>query len=328
MEDYYPCTEGDLVAVKLLTNKAHYNSLELITGRMSTLKVGDVIVGALGHRNALQGYAGHIPQTLCTGDKINILNLGGVLGHCDSYSPIVGPPHECEVIGSVLEFPELHSRKGRTANISNGSQKLQSRLGGSLPPIIAVVGTSMNSGKTEACLAVIQQLVHQNLRVSAAKTTGVSLRRDILAMEDAGAQEALIFTDFGVVTTQDSNAPNLTKTMINCLATSQPDVIVLELGDGLIGEYGVSAILNDPEIAQSLTCVVLAATDPVGAMGGVSILSHRHGLRPTLITGPATDNLAGIRIIERETSIPSLNARHSAEQIAALLKMNMEKCLV
>ena len=78
--DAYPCEEGDVVAVRILTRKSTYNQLELTTGRFSLLKAGDVIAGALGHRRALLGYAGHLPEKLATGDVLHLLNVGGCLG--------------------------------------------------------------------------------------------------------------------------------------------------------------------------------------------------------------------------------------------------------
>ena len=50
-----PCEEGVLLVVEILTNKSTYNTLELTSGRMAKLARGDVIVGALGHRQALFG---------------------------------------------------------------------------------------------------------------------------------------------------------------------------------------------------------------------------------------------------------------------------------
>lgn len=326
--DIYPCIEGDVIAVRVLTSKANYNALELATGRMSTIKQGDILAGALGHRNALQGYEGRIPAKLKTGDTINLLNLGGVLGECISYSPLVGAPHECEVIGAVLDFPTLGSRRGVPANIASKAPSLDTGLDLKGVPVIAVIGTCMNSGKTEACLTIVQQLVRRGMRVAGAKATGVSLRRDVLAMEDAGATKTLVFTDFGVVTTQRSNAPGLTRTMLNALAADKPDVLILELGDGLLGNYGVDAILNEADIRGAMTAVVLAATDPVGAWGGLELLKLRHSLTPTLITGPATDNGAGTEVIERETGIPCINARHNPAALANELMKTLEKTLV
>src|SRR5690606_19266688 len=89
-----PCEEGVLIAVEVLSSKSSYNTLELASGRMAQVKRGDVIVGALGHRKALFGYSGHLPEKLAPGDIVQLLNLGGVLGICDSSNPTHGQPFD------------------------------------------------------------------------------------------------------------------------------------------------------------------------------------------------------------------------------------------
>ncbi len=312
--DDYPCEEGDVVAVRVESRKSTYNQLELTTGRFSLLKPGDVIAGALGHRRALLGYAGHLPQTLATGDAVNLLNIGGCLGICTSSNPDLGPPFECQVLGQVLHFPYLGERIGVPANIRQGALPLSDHLELDGVPVIAVVGTCMNSGKTFACTSLIQELVRARQRVHAAKATGVSLRRDILAMEDAGAQATQVFTDLGVVTTQRSNAPALTRSMLTRLAEPGPDAIVLELGDGLLGDYGVDAILEAADLRAGFSAVVLAANDPVGVWGGLRLLDERFGLETTVVTGPATDNVAGTDLVRDRMGVTAWNARtHPAE---------------
>ena len=54
-------------------------------------------------------------------------------------------------------------------------------------PVVALAGTCMDSGKTAAACAIVSRLRHLGFRIAACKATGVSLRRDILTMEDAGA---------------------------------------------------------------------------------------------------------------------------------------------
>ena len=310
------CEEGDVVAVRILSRKSTYNQLELTTGRFSLLKTGDVIAGALGHRRALLGYAGHLPQSLAVGDRIQLLNIGGCLGVCTSANPDVGPPFDCEVLGQILHFPYLGERIGVPANIRQGARALSDRIDVRGVPVIAVVGTCMHSGKTFACTSLIQELVRSRLRVHAAKATGVSLRRDILAMEDAGARETLVFTDLGVVTTQRSNAPALTRSMLTALAEPAPDIIVLELGDGLMGDYGVDAILEAADIREVFSAVVLAANDPVGAWGGVRQLAERFGIETAVVTGPATDNVAGTDLIRDAMGVAACNARTRPTELA------------
>ena len=309
-----PAEEGVLIAVEILNNKSRYNTLELNSGRMAALKRGDVIVGALGHRKALFGYSGHLPEKVAPGDILQILNLGGVIGACDSINPTQGPPFDCRVLGVVLEFPYLGQRVGRPARAGAREFTTTAPPAVASIPVLGIAGTCMNSGKTAAAAAIISRFAHHGLVIDAFKATGVALRRDILAMEDAGARNIEIFSDYGIVCTTAANAAPLTRLLLNSLAAKKPDVIVFELGDGLLGAYGVEAILSDESIRAALSGVVLCANDPVGAWGGVELLRNNFGIDPIAVTGPATDNQVGIDIIRQRSDITAINAMtHSAE---------------
>ncbi|HWN42757.1 MAG TPA: hypothetical protein VNW71_11080 [Thermoanaerobaculia bacterium] len=319
-----PCEEGVVVAVRVLHDKSTYNQLELPSGRMAQVKRGDIIAGALGHRHALFGYAGHLPTSLAPGDRIHLLNMGGVLGICDSVSPDLGPPFECEVLGAVLHFPYLGERIGVAAKIGGLPLDANAPVMTGGVPVVALVGSCMNCGKTAAACALVRELSHGGLTVDGFKATGVSLRRDVLAMEDAGARTTAIFTDLGVVTTTAANAASVTRTLLTRLAANRPDAIVAELGDGLLGAYGVAAILEDERIRKAFTAVVLAANDPVAAWGGVRMLRERFGIEPAAVTGPATDNLAGTRIIEEQLGVPAINARLDAARLTERIRERLQ----
>ena len=311
-----PSEEGVVVVVEILNNKSGYNTLELTSGRMAKVNKGDIVVGALGHRKALFGYSGHVPPKLAAGDIIQMLNIGGVLGVCDSANPDKGKPFDCRVLGVVLHFPYLGERIGVPARAGYRKLDFDAPLDAQGVPVVALAGTCMEAGKTAAACAMVSRMRHRGLVVDCFKATGVSLRRDILAMEDVGAVRTMIFTDMGVVTTSPATAPRAARTMLTQLAADRPDVIVLELGDGLLGLYGVDAILNDVAVRATFTAVVLAANDPVAAWGGVRVLRERHGLETTVITGPATDNTAGTRLVEGETGVAGRNARSDAKGLA------------
>jgi hypothetical protein len=129
-----------------------------------------------------------------------------------------------------------------------------------------------------------------------------------MAFEDAGARKTTLFTDLGVITTSRATGPALTRTMLTQLAVGKPDVIVFELGDGLLGSYGVDAILECEDIRKALTAVVLSANDPVAAWGGVKLLRERFHVDPCALTGPCTDNLVGVEIITQQMKVPGFNA--------------------
>jgi len=287
--------EGRIVAVRILTDKSTYNTVEDVNGRMMALRSGDILAGTLGSRRALRGYVGEVPPALAPGDPLEVLNLGGILGRCTSVNPDIGAPFRTEVLGAVLAFPELGDRVGRPATIKDGAIPASDTLTASTP-VVYVAGTCMNSGKTVAATELVRGLSRRGLKVGAAKLTGVSLMRDTLSMLDAGAIAALTFNDAGVASTHPGETVPVGKGLLNRLASRQsgsPDVIVAELGDGILGEYGVQDVLMDRELMGLAAAHVMAAPDPVACWGALELYRDRFRLPITVFTGPATDNQVG-----------------------------------
>ena len=309
--DEIMAAEGYVLAVRVLEDKASYNTVEDVTGRMLSLRGGDVLAGTLGTRRALRGYAGVVPSHIAVGDTIEVLNLGGILGHCTSANPDIGPPFKAEVLGAILAFPELGDRVGRPAHIRDHSVPPAETLDSAVP-VVYVAGTCMNAGKTVAATELVRGLARSGLRVAAAKLTGVSLMRDALSMLDAGAVAALTFNDVGIASTHAGITVATAKGIFNRLAGAKPDVIVAELGDGILGEYGVQDILHDPELMRVGAAYIMAAPDPVACWGAAELMKHEFSLPITVITGPATDNEVGLVYIQSGLGLPAYNARRDA----------------
>lgn len=300
--------ESYIVAGRIHGEKTTYSQLEDPHGRMVTLHEGDVVAGVLGSRNALYGYSGYVPDTLAVGDSLHVLNLGGVIGRCTSENPDLGPPFAFELLGAVLVFPEFEDRQGVPAHIGMNAIAVPA---GATPvvPVVFVAGTCMNSGKTSAACQLVRQLTKRGKAVGACKLTGVSLRRDVLHMRDYGARWAVSFTDAGVVSTTAASAVGVARTLLAHLAHAGADVIVAELGDGLLGEYGVAQILADTELRGCIRVLVLCANDPVGAWGAQQLLADRFGLRIDVVSGPTTDNAVGTRYVCEKLELAAFNAR-------------------
>ena len=88
-----------MVVVRVLTDNATYNMLELPTGRLAKVNPGDVVVGVLGRRRALKGFVGDVPETVKAGDELHLLNLGGVIGSCSGHHSSLNDAIKVEVIG-------------------------------------------------------------------------------------------------------------------------------------------------------------------------------------------------------------------------------------
>lgn len=317
-----PAREGVVLAVKVRGTKAVYNQIEDLHGRMIRLDDGDLIAGVLGSRRALRGYAGVVPETVSVGDRLDILNLGGVLGKCTSQNLELGAPLKAEVLGAVLSFPYVDDRRGVPADIREGAVPWSETMAPSAP-IVYVAGTCMHAGKTYACGEIIRYLSKKGYRVSGAKLTGVSLLRDTLSMRDRGAQRCLSFNDCGIVSTSAEVSVPVAKGILNALNKDEPDVIVVELGDGVLGEYGVQAILEDRELMAAGRAHVVCAPDPVAVWGASEIYKERFGLEVSVISGPATDNAIGTEFIERKMGLKAINARLEADALGRFLEAEL-----
>jgi len=314
--------EGYVLAVRILEDKSTYNTVEDLSGRMVSLRAGDVLAGTLGSRRALRGYAGEVPQRISVGDVINVLNLGGILGRCTSSNPDIGPPFRAEVLGAVLAFPDLGDRIGKPATIADGAVPPADTLECGVP-VVYVAGTCMNAGKTVAATELVRGLTRAGHRVGACKLTGVSLMRDTLSMLDAGAVAALTFNDAGAASTHAGMTVPVARGLLNRLAkerTARPDVIVAELGDGILGEYGVQDILLDDGLMALAAAHVVAAPDPVGCWGAQQLFSTQFHRPITCFTGPATDNQVGRDYIETQLGLPAHNALRDAAGLVATVK--------
>jgi len=314
--------EGYVLAVRILDDKRTYNTVEDTTGRMLSLRAGDVLAGVLGQRRALRGYAGVVPERIAVGDVLHVLNLGGILGHCISANPDIGAPFRAEVLGAVLAFPELGDRVGRPAHIRDHAIPPAQRLESTVP-VVYVAGTCMSAGKTSAATELVRGLARGGLRVAAAKLTGVALMRDALAMLDAGAVAALTFNDAGAASTHAGTTVPLAKAILNRLAahpTGRPDVIVAELGDGILGEYGVQDILQDADLMAVAGAHVLCAPDPVGCWGVAQLYRNEYVLPITVISGPATDNDVGRQYVRDALGLPAYNALREAPALVAIVR--------
>jgi len=306
---------GDVVVVRALSDSATYNMLELPTGRLAKINPGDLLLGVLGRRRALKGFVGDVPASLRSGDELHLLNMGGVMGLCTGHHSSLGDAIKLEVIGLVCD------ETGRVQNIADAALAPRTTLGESAP-IVMIAGTSMNSGKTYAATELIKQATRAGLRVAAGKLSGVACLRDTLNMADHGAVSTASFLDCGLPSTVDiaDLAPSA-KAIVARLNEAHPDLIVIELGDGILGGYSVDTVLADHELLDATAALVFCASDYVGAWGGIELL-RRRGVEVDVIAGSVTDSKMGEDYIRTQFDVPAANARRAG---SALFEIVMDR---
>jgi hypothetical protein len=304
---------GDVVVVRALTESATYNQLELVTGRLAKINQGDVLAGVVGSRRALKGFVGDVPETVAAGDELHLLNMGGVIGFCTGHHSSLSDAIRVEVVGLVYDEAE------RVRNIADAALPLREHLGTSAP-LVVIAGACMNSGKTYAATELIRQATAAGMRVAAGKLSGVACLRDTLNMADHGAVETASFLDCGLPSTVGvGDLAPVAKAIIAKLNESAPDLIVIELGDGILGGYSVDSIFDDAELRGAMAALIYCASDYVGAWGGIELLGRR-GLTVDLVAGSVTDSRMGENYIESEFNVAAGNARRDGARMFAIIK--------
>jgi hypothetical protein len=305
---------GDVVVVRALTESATYNQLELVSGRLAKINVGDVLVGVLGSRRALKGFVGDVPETIAAGDELHLLNMGGVIGFCKGHHSSLSDAIRVEVVGLVYE------EGARVRNIGDAALPLRESLGANCAPLVVIAGACMNSGKTYAATELIRQATAKGMRVAAGKLSGVACLRDTLNMADHGAVATASFLDCGLPSTVGvGDLAPVAKAIIGKLNESAPDMIVIELGDGILGGYSVESVFEDAELRGAMAALVYCASDYVGAWGGIELL-RRRGLTVDLVAGSVTDSQMGEDYIEGEFNVAAGNARRDGARMFEIVK--------
>ncbi|MBX7054108.1 MAG: hypothetical protein K1X36_04055 [Pyrinomonadaceae bacterium] len=305
-------SSGDVVVVRALGESATYGNLELGNGRLARITTGDVLVGVLGARRALKGFVGDVPSSIGAGDRLHLLNMGGVIGICSGHHSSLSDAITVQVLGVAVR-PE-----GDVVNIGDGALEPAATLVHSAPMIV-IGGTCMNSGKTVAATEIIKQASHRGLRVAGAKLSGVAALRDTLNMQDHGAFATASFMDCGLPST--ANIEDLAPTarsIINHLNSLSPDLIVVELGDGIVGGYSVESVLRDVQIREAFTTFVLCASDYVGVIGGASVL-QQFEIGIDVVAGSVTDSQMGEDYITSHFGFTAGNARRDGSRLFDLV---------
>ncbi len=302
---------GDVVAVRALSESATYGNLELPSGRLAKINTGDVLLGVLGKRRALKGFVGDVPENVKAGDKLHLLNMGGVIGICKGHHSSFSDAIVVEVIGIACDLD------GTILNIAHNALQPAASLSPSAPVII-IAGTCMNSGKTVAATEIIRQATNAGFRTAGAKMSGIACLRDTLHMQDHGAIATASFLECGLPSTVDhGDLASIAKAILNHLNGFNPDLIVVELGDGIVGGYSVDAVLSDPAIKAAISSFVFCASDYVGVVGGIEVLK-RLGIAIDVIAGSVTDSQMGEDYIRTAFGLEAGNARRDGSRLFSL----------
>jgi hypothetical protein len=284
---------GDYLIVEMLKHGPESYLVETAGISSVPMYPGDRLIGALGTRAATLEVVGDWRE-VGSDLRMQTLTSAGVLGVCTS---------------AALQSPELANvgyvghafRDGEPCRMKDYVEPGEPRILDA--PVILIIGTSMDSGKTVTAVALVRELVAMGKRVAGAKVTGVGRLRDILAMKGAGADPIIDFVDVGLPSTvvPPEEYERCLELMCSKLAAAEPDVVVIEAGASPLEPYCGDVAMRILEDKVGMT--VLCASDPYAVLG----VTEAFGMKPELVSGRATSTEAGIRLIDKLVGVPALN---------------------
>lgn len=285
---------GDLVLARI-DRLGHHRKIESPDGRRRHLYTGDEVLLCYGARYASDQFEALVPDRL---EPCHMVAAGGIAANCVNRHGSTKPATRITPIGLVA------NTAGRVLNLKHYalpcSKKSEQR-----PYTMTVVGTSMNAGKTTTIAGIVKGLSRSGLKVAVGKVTGTGAGGDRWAYVDAGADTVLDFTDFGYASTYKVAAEELTAllpAMVETLAEKSPDVVILELADGLFFQE-TADLVETAEFADLVDDVVVAANDAMGADAGIRRLAT-HAITPIALAGRMTSSPLAVREAQNLTDAP------------------------
>jgi len=301
---------GDYVVSKILDPGGNTLNLELRTGRMRGVIGGESLVGALGERFATLEATGTWRKVKAD-LKMNVLTGGGLMGKLTSKSVFLPNMMEVDYSGHVF-------RNGKKVTMEDFVETVEL-----LPfntPVILFVGTSMSAGKTTSARIVTNLFKVAGYNVVGAKLTGAGRYKDILAIKDVGANAVMDFVDVGL---PSSICPaHIYKAKLDQLLSriqhKNADVAIIEIGASPLEPYNGDLAIN--ALREHVKCTILSASDPYAVFG----LMKAFEIIPDIVTGIASNTLAGVNMVDKLCNVRALNLI-DASTTQELMKVLTEK---
>jgi hypothetical protein len=265
---------GDLVLARVDMLGQH-DGLQLPSGRRRQMFPGDEIVVCYGNRYASNQFEAVVPDTL---GPCHLVAGGGIAARAVSWHVRMtrGPT-------TITPLGLLGDARGHRINLRDHALAPLGAQAAQMPTAIAVVGTGMDSGKTQSCAYLVRGLIAAGLHVGYAKVTGTGAGGDTWLLKDAGALPVLDFTDAGMATTYLASHEQVESALVTLmahLAQAGVDAMVLEIADGVL-QRETAALLRSQAFARLVSGIVMASQDSMGASAGVHWL-QAHATTPVL----------------------------------------------
>lgn len=294
---------GDVVLARV-TDIGKHTRLESPVSRRRLLFPGQEILVVYGDRYAPDQFLAQVPDSLA---PTHLVAAGGVAADVIDKHASIESATAIEPIGLL---GDRHGRLTLDRFAPFGSHAVPGARPATppRPAVIAVFGSSMNSGKSTVVGSIVNGFAGASMTVAAGKSTGTGAGNDPNQFRDAGAGTVLDFTDFGHPTTfrlGHERIREIFTRMVDELTATGPDVVVIEVADGVY-QSETRRLLEDPAFHARVDRVVFASQDALGAVAGLQVLDAA-GVMTAAVTGVVTSSPLSAREAAQVLDVPVID---------------------
>lgn len=298
---------GDVAVVRVCSVNNHTRLTQADCMRLR-LYPGVMYVGVFGSRYATSSIEAEVDGT----EALHQLTGAGMIGTFRSRERKSRGPTKLKFVGYVA------NEDGQRINLKEALFKPRRLSSETIPAIVLVLGSGMDSGKTAVAAKLSRALITQGQRVASCKLTGSVSRRDYYEMSAVGAVDVRDFSDYGFPSTYlcaKEEIISLFHTMVADAADARPDVVVMEVADGIL-QRETQMLLRSASVRQATRAVVLSATCAPSALLAASEI-ERHEYAVTTVSGLITNSPLFMREFAERSRVPLSSSADDGAALAA-----------
>lgn len=273
----------------------------------SRLYKGDEIIGVVGYRYATDAY--HAPSI--DPRRLQLLTNAGLCGTVQERHASAKAPTNLRLVGF------LHNGKGAPVNLLKLLYRPRPLSLSVSMPVILVVGSGMNSGKTTVASCCAHALASRGRRVALLKLTGSVSHRDLYEFEATGAMYVRDFSSYGFPSTYlitEQQLTGLYQTMLADAMDAAPDVVVAEIADGIF-QRETQMLIQSPIVSRMVAGVLLTADCGPSALALTNEIS-RLGYDNFAVSGKITNAPLFVEELRGRLNAPVIDCRSASFQLA------------
>ena len=309
LENYIPKV-GDVAGVKVL-KVANHSRIYSSENKYVQLYKDDIIFGVLGFRYASDAFHADTIDI----NNLHLLTNAGLIGTVRDKHSSISEPTRLKLVGIFV-----NNNSYEVLNLKTEFFK-RVRIDLAYPPVILVIGTGMNSGKTTTAARLGRSLIENGIKTAILKVTGSVSQRDLFEFESTGVNYTADFSDYGFPSTYMCNQDELTglfSIMLEDTIPTQPDVVIVEIADGIL-QRETQMLLKTDIVRNSCIGVVLTAPCSCSALT-LAAKVKQLDYSPIAVTGIITNSPLFIQEFKQYDTTPVLDTQTGRDQFIELIK--------